>query len=110
MAINPEFEQKKTFSLASNLNNFESAHKEDLEAVTKILVKITKRSLEEIKPHLDTMLEQLVEPFERPFYETATPSERARAFREWASSHALDTPLLSDYAVSRESIYDDERL
>ncbi len=28
---------------------------------------------QEIKPHLDTMLEQLVEPKERPFYETATP-------------------------------------
>ena len=92
------------------LNNFERAHKEDLVTVTQILVKITKRSPQEIKPHLDTILERLIEASERPFYETATPSERARAFREWASSHTPDTPLLSDYAASRESMYDDERL
>lgn len=39
-----------------------------------------------------------------------TPEERARAFREWAKSHDRKTPLLSDYAVSRESMYDDECL
>ncbi len=101
MTTNPSVEE---------LHNFESAHKEDLAAVTQILAKITKRSSEEIKPHLDTMLERLVKPEERPFYETATPEEWVRAFQEWASCHALDSPLLSDYAVSRESMYDDERL
>lgn len=92
-------------------SSFKKAHKEDLEAITQALVKITSRTPEQIKPHLDTMLESLVEPpKERPFYETATPEERARAFREWAKSHDRNTPLLSDYAVSRESMYDDERL
>ena len=37
--------------------------------------------------------------------ETAlTPQERARMFMEWAESHSRDTPLLSDEAISRESI------
>jgi hypothetical protein len=37
-----------------------------------------------------------------------TGEQKAEAFRKWADSHSRDTPLLSDYAVSRESIYDDE--
>lgn len=92
------------------LHNFEKVHKEDVETITQVLVKITCRPPEEIKPYLHTMLEQLVKPKERPFYETATPSERARAFREWAESHDQNSTLLSDYAVSRESMYDDKRL
>jgi hypothetical protein len=36
---------------------------------------------------------------------TSTPPERARAFRQWAESHRTDGPLLSDQAISRESIY-----
>jgi hypothetical protein len=44
-----------------------------------------------------------------PFYATATPQERVRAFREWAESHGKDTPLLTDEAISRESIYEDDR-
>lgn len=52
------------------------------------------------------MLEQLVEPKERPFYETATPQEWVNAFSEWVESHRdLNLPLLSDQAISRESIY-----
>jgi hypothetical protein len=46
---------------------------------------------------------------ERLFYETATPQERAQAFSDWAASHGCGAPLLSDYAVSRESFYDDGR-
>jgi hypothetical protein len=44
-----------------------------------------------------------------PFYKTATPAERAQAFRDWAASHRSGMPLLSDYAVSRESFYEDEQ-
>ncbi|WLT40528.1 hypothetical protein NON20_25130 (plasmid) [Synechocystis sp. B12] len=39
------------------------------------------------------------------FYETATPEERAKFFEEWAESHQRGAPLLSDEAISRESIY-----
>lgn len=34
-----------------------------------------------------------------------TPEERARHWREWIASHSVSGPPLSDYAVSRESIY-----
>lgn len=45
-----------------------------------------------------------------PFYATATPQERAEAFVEWADSHAPRIgPPLSDEAISRESIYFDDR-
>lgn len=42
---------------------------------------------------------------DRPFYETATPEEWVKAFREWAESHPRNQPSLSDEAISRESIY-----
>jgi len=35
------------------------------------------------------------------------PVEWARRFHEWAESHDRTTPLLSDQAISRESIYPD---
>lgn len=110
MNTTPFFQDKNPGQINQLLHNFESAHKEDLEAILQVLGKITCYTPKQIKPHLDAMLEHLVEPKQRPFYETATPKERARAFREWADSHERNTPLLSDYAVSRESMYDDERL
>jgi hypothetical protein len=55
------------------------------------------------------MLERLVKAqAERPLYETATPNQLSQAFGEWADSHDLNTPLLSNYAVSRKSMYSDE--
>ncbi len=36
-----------------------------------------------------------------------SPQEKARLWREWAASHDPDTPLLSDEAISRESIYEE---
>jgi len=44
-----------------------------------------------------------------PFYVSATPAERARAYRDWAESHTRDSPVLSDAAISRENIYSDDR-
>jgi hypothetical protein len=94
---------------ASTLQNFQEAHREDIEAIAQLLVKITHRTPEQIKPYLDVLLEQLVQSQqERPFYETATPEEWLSAFRAWADSHERNTPLLSEYAVSRESMYDNE--
>lgn len=37
-----------------------------------------------------------------------TGEERAAAFIKWANGHRDDGPLLSDYAVSRESMYNDK--
>ncbi len=95
----------------SVMSYLEQAHSQDIETITRLLAKISNRSPLEIKPHLNTMLEQLVQPSrERPFYETATAEEWITAFQEWAASHRHDAPPLSDYAVSRSSMYEDERL
>ncbi len=42
----------------------------------------------------------------KPFYETATPEQWGEALRAWAASHDPITPLLSDEAIDRESIYE----
>jgi hypothetical protein len=91
----------------SVVSDLEQVHSQDIETSTFLLAKISKRSPSEIKPHLDTMLEQLVQPeSERPFYETATPQEWVAAFQAWVESHrGLNLPTLSDEAISRESIY-----
>jgi hypothetical protein len=34
-----------------------------------------------------------------------SPEERARILEEWLANHSVGGPPLSDYAVSRESIY-----
>jgi hypothetical protein len=34
-----------------------------------------------------------------------SPQERAQLLREWVTTHGVEGPPLSDYAVSRESIY-----
>lgn len=106
MDINPSSENKKRSQINEIFHNFESAHKEDLEAIIQVLVKITSLNPDQIKPHLDMMLEHLMQPKEPPFYETATPEEWTGAFREWVDSHrGLNLPYLSDEAISRESIY-----
>ena len=48
-------------------------------------------------------LEKLVAS--QPPQEEITPQERARRWREWIDNHSVAGPPLSDYAVSRESIY-----
>jgi hypothetical protein len=37
---------------------------------------------------------------------TLSPEQRAAAFESWSANHRV-TPPLSDYAVSREAIYED---
>lgn len=91
------------------LHELKSAHTEEIQEIAQTLAQITNLSEETVKPHLDAMLEQLVKSkVERPFYETATPDEWVKAFREWADSHRRDTPLLDDYAVSRAGIYEED--
>lgn len=41
----------------------------------------------------------------QPPQEQLTPHERARRWLEWTEKHAVSGPPLSDYAISRESIY-----
>jgi len=43
----------------------------------------------------------------------SSPQERAKLWREWVDNHSIKAPLLSDYALTRESIYaerDDKQL
>ncbi|HMY72816.1 MAG TPA: hypothetical protein PLQ88_13430 [Blastocatellia bacterium] len=59
---------------------------------------------------LRPLAETEVNSIEQPFYETATPEEWAKAFREWVASHAgRNYGFVDD---SRESIYtrEDEAL
>jgi hypothetical protein len=43
---------------------------------------------------------------ERPFWERATPAERAEAFRRWAESMPPDTPDVPSESLRREAMYD----
>lgn len=91
------------------LPSLPEADREKLEGVVQVLANVTKLPVEVVKPHLDTLLEQLLKSKqEQPFYKTATALEWITAFREWAESHRRDTPLLSEYALSRAGIYDDD--
>jgi hypothetical protein len=91
----------------SVVSDLEQTHSQEIETITLLLAQITNRTPDEIKPHLDTMLERLLQPLKKcPFYETATPEEWVTAFTEWVASHrGLNLPSLSDEAISRESIY-----
>ncbi len=72
------------------------------EVATKIQARARERGVS-----VDTYLRELIEekvtkPDAR---DSLSPQEKVRALREWAASHSLNTPLLSDEAISRESIY-----
>lgn len=111
MTTNPSFEAENRDESSTVLRSFQQTHQEDIEAITIILAKITSLASEEIKPHIHTMLSELIKSKECPFHETANPEERARAFRNWSESHrGMNLPYLSDYAVSRESMYEDEHM
>lgn len=109
MEITPFSQRSLDGEGSEMLLDFKKAHQQDLKAIAEILARISHQSPEKVEILLETMLKQLIEP-KTPFYETATPTERAQAFRDWASSHDQGSALLSDYAVSRDSIYDDECL
>ena len=42
------------------------------------------------------------------FYQTATPEEWIKALREWSESHHRNLPLVSDEAVSRRGMYEED--
>lgn len=50
---------------------------------------------------------QHVQPVSIAHLQKTNPQEWARQFRIWADSHRPDIPILSDEAMSRESIYPD---
>ncbi len=50
---------------------------------------------------------QQVQPVSIAHLQRTDPQEWARQFRAWADSHDPNIPVLSDEAMSRESIYPD---
>jgi hypothetical protein len=57
---------------------------------------------------LTQMVVQLAPPKPSAYHlQTTNPKEWARQFREWADCHDPNTPVLSDEAMSRDSIYPD---
>lgn len=53
------------------------------------------------------LADQNAPPISIAHLQKSNPKEWARQFHEWAESHDRNTPLLSDEAISRESIYPD---
>jgi hypothetical protein len=53
------------------------------------------------------LADQSVQPVSIAHLQRTDPQEWARRFRAWADSHDPNTPVLSDEAMSRESIYPD---
>ncbi|TAE56648.1 MAG: hypothetical protein EAZ87_17895 [Nostocales cyanobacterium] len=92
------------------LQTWQQTHSQELQQITETLSKITQLPAAAVKPHLDAMLEQLVKTTELPFYETASDEEWITALHEWSYSHPQNTPILSDHAVSRAGIYEDEEI
>ncbi|HXB74822.1 MAG TPA: hypothetical protein VNY05_41710 [Candidatus Acidoferrales bacterium] len=52
-------------------------------------------------------VDKYVEPVSIAYLQKTNPQEWARQFRAWADSHDPKIPVLSDEAMSRESIYPD---
>ena len=53
------------------------------------------------------LAEQSVQPVSIAHLQRTNPREWARQFRAWADGHDPTIPVLSDEAMSRESIYPD---
>ncbi len=71
------------------------------ETVAKIAAQAKRRGLS-----IDEYLRSLLpDELDQAAAAKLSPAEKVRALREWAASHSLNTPLLSDEAISRESIY-----
>jgi hypothetical protein len=60
-----------------------------------------------VEQWLVELTEQLVPSTSIAHLQKTNPKEWARQFRAWADSHDPNMPVLSDEAMSRESIYPD---
>ena len=88
-------------------------YNQELEQVIEKLSKITSLPPKEIKPHLKALIERLSKTKEddlasASFYTTSTHEEWSAEFHDWVDSHkGKNIPVLSDEAMSRESMYPD---
>jgi hypothetical protein len=102
----PLSDNKRGGEAASRSREIESVRARELGTLLESLARVSGRTPEEVRPHLDHLLESLSRPAERPFHETASPEEWVKEFHDWIESHrAPDIPSLSDEAIGRESIY-----
>jgi hypothetical protein len=110
--MNPETSEHSTQEPSvTSLQHISEENRDEIDGIVQVLAHITHSSPEKIKPYIDTLLRQLMgNQEEPPFHETATVEEWIASFQAWAANHHHDAPPLSDYAISRESIYEDERL
>lgn len=76
----------------------------NLEVQPDVALRITERAR---GVSVNTYLRSLIEEREsaEDFRKALSPQGKVRLLREWTASHSHDTPLLSDEAISRESIY-----
>lgn len=80
-----------------------------LEVQPDIAEKIAAQAAEQgisVDAYLRLLVEQRQE--KTTSQKTLSPQEKARLWREWAASHNPNTPFLSDEAISRESIYEEQ--
>ena len=71
------------------------------DVASKIAAQARERGVS-VDAYLRSLIEEKDAAESRP---DLSPPEKVRLLREWAASHSLDTPLLSDEAISRESLY-----
>ena len=74
----------------------------DPEVALKLQTRARERGVS-VDVYLRELIEQKGTASERS--DGLSSQERVRLLREWASGHSTSTPLLSDDAISRESIY-----
>ena len=60
-----------------------------------------------IEGWLEKLAGQQLQPASIAHLQATDPRDWARRFRAWAESHDLNTPVLSDAAMNRASIYPD---
>ncbi len=60
-----------------------------------------------IEHWIQTIAERHVPAHSIAHLQKENPKEWARRFHEWAESHDRTTPLLTDEAIGRESVYSD---
>ena len=78
--------------------------KVESEIVSKIQAKARERGVS-VNVYLRELIDQKGTEYERS--NGLSSQERVRMLREWVSGHSVNTPLLSDDAISRETIYGD---
>lgn len=97
-------------SFTDPLRVLEDENSEDLEAMLRILSKLTRLPSEQIKPRLESLLTNLLDLQASQLDPQENSEAWSHRFAAWVESHReLGLPSLSDEAISRESIYGDDR-